>query len=106
MPRPTRFFKSLLLIVFLNAGIYSDLWARQNDASDAKTGVQFDLDALSKTPEVFPAENIQVDGVKTFYFAGPKYKGRPTRVFAYYGVPAQPAVNAENQRRPAMVLIH
>lgn len=68
--------------------------------------MQFDLDALSKTPEVFPAENSPVNDVKTFYYAGPSYKGRPTRVFAYYGVPAQTTVNAENQKLPAMILIH
>lgn len=55
------------------------------------TGVQFDLNSLAKPPEVFPADDLTVEGVKTFYYAGPDYKGKPTRVFAYYGVPAKTA---------------
>ena len=70
------------------------------------SGSTFDLDALSKPPEVFPADDLQVEGVKTFFYAGPAYKGKPTRVFAYYGIPAQPAAGAENRKLPAMVLIH
>ena len=59
-------------------------------------------------PEVLPADEIQAEGVKSFYYEGPAYKGRPTRIFAYYGVPAQAATSAIDgeQKFPAMVLIH
>lgn len=70
------------------------------------TGVQFDLNSLAKPPEVFPADDLTVEGVKTFYYAGPDYKGKPTRVFAYYGVPAKTAGDDSTEKLPAMVLIH
>lgn len=65
----------------------------------------FDLKELAKTPNVFPSPNYQVEGVKGFFYQGLDYKGRPTRVFAYYGIPANPAGDP-NQKYPAMVLIH
>jgi dienelactone hydrolase len=40
--------------------------------------------------------------VKAIWFAGVPYKGKPTRVFAYYGAPAGDG----KQKFPAMVLIH
>ncbi len=69
------------------------------------TGVHFDLEALSKPPAVFPADELKVEGVKSFFYEGARYKGKPTRVFAYYGVPkADP--NRPDRQYPAMVLIH
>lgn len=75
-------------------------------SSTQDAGIKFDLDALSKPPEVFEADDMQVEGVKTFFYAGSAYKGKPTKVFAYYGIPAQPATDANNKKFPAMVLIH
>lgn len=69
---------------------------------DLKAGVHFDWETLSKTPAVFPADAIVAEGVKSLYFEGVKYQGKPTRVFAYYGVPA----GSEGKKVPAMVLIH
>ncbi len=66
------------------------------------TGIKFDLEALSKPPAMFPAEGISAEGVKSFFFEGATYQGKPTRVFAYYGVPA----GSQGQKLPAMVLIH
>ena len=70
----------------------------------AASGVQFDLAALSRTPAVFPAEGIppKEEGVKSLFFEGVPYQGKPTRVFAFYGVPR----NTEGKKVPAMVLIH
>ncbi len=79
----------------------------KSDASTAttplKAGVRFDLDALSKVPAVFPADDIKADGVKSLFYEGAKLKGQPTRVFAYYGAPA---ASADVKKFPAMVLIH
>ena len=63
--------------------------------------IRFDLEAMGKPPAVFPANDLQVDGVKSFFFEGAPFKGKPTRVFAYYGVPAK-----SDEKLPAMVLIH
>src|SRR4051812_48446820 len=73
--------------------------------SSPSTAVRSDLEALSKAPAVFPAENLQAEGVKAFYYEGAKYHGKPTRVFAYYGVPKIEGAVAW-KKFPAMVLIH
>lgn len=60
----------------------------------------WDLDALSKAPRTVDAEGFQVDGLKAIYYDGVAWKGNPTRVFAWLGVP-----KAEG-KVPAMVLVH
>jgi dienelactone hydrolase len=67
--------------------------------------VKFDLVSLSKVPQVFPAEELQAEGIRSFFFQGVPYHGKATRVFAYYGVPSTQQ-NASNAKLPAMVLIH
>ena len=70
-------------------------------------GVKFDLNSLDTVPEVFPTETGAAEGVKSFFYAGLPYKGKPTRVFAYYGVPELPAgADQRTDKLPAMVLIH
>jgi dienelactone hydrolase len=69
-------------------------------ATGAAAQSTWDLDALSKAPKSTPAEGFEVDGVKAVFYDGPAYKGKPTRVFAWVGVP-----KAEG-KVPAMVLIH
>ncbi|HRA87783.1 MAG TPA: acetylxylan esterase [Planctomycetaceae bacterium] len=97
----------MIAVALVAGGVRTrDAWA-QDETSPRKSEVRFDLEALSKVPEIYPAEGLEVDGVKSLFFEGPAYKGRATRVFAYYGVP-QPAVGAEKPAKsfPAMVLIH
>lgn len=76
------------------------------DAQESKpaAGVRFDFEQLSQIPEVFPTEVKPADGVKSFFYTGLPYKGKPTRVFAYYGVPQ--SESEPNKKYPAMVLIH
>jgi hypothetical protein len=57
------------------------------------------LTDLEKTPQSWEAPNPEV-GVKAVWIAGPPYKGKPTRAFAYYGIPSS------NRNTPGMVLIH
>jgi hypothetical protein len=68
-------------------------------------GVKFDLDALSKPPAVFPADVAPAEGVKAIFYEGAKFKGQPTRVFAYVGIPKEAAAEP-GKKVPAMVLIH
>jgi len=63
----------------------------------------WDVPELFKVPQVFPAPEVQADGVESLYFEGPEYQGRPTRVFAFFGLPK--GATKEN-RVPAMVLVH
>lgn len=82
-------------------------------ADDAPQGADrygvatFDFGTLCRVPEVFPADGFQVgpegDGrIRPMFFAGPEHRGRPTRVFAWYGAPAV----AAGTKLPAMVLVH
>jgi dienelactone hydrolase len=93
-----------ILRTIVQAGFASLLFAAAALAED-KGGVHFDLEALDKAPAVFPAADMQAEGVKSFFYEGAKYKGKPTRVFAYYGVPHEAAKNP-GKRFPAMVLVH
>ncbi|MEJ7595182.1 MAG: hypothetical protein WKF77_26965 [Planctomycetaceae bacterium] len=75
--------RSLLpLIALLSAIPHSALVAQDAAASSEKSGVQFDLASLSSAPEVFPVDNLQVEGVKAIYYAGQTCKGKPTRILA------------------------
>jgi len=60
----------------------------------------WDLDALSKAPKTADAEGFQAEGLKAIFYDGVAWKGNPTRVFAWLGVP-----KAEG-KVPAMVLVH
>lgn len=74
---------------------------------DSQPLVQFDLDALAKVPQVFETDKAPAEGVKSFFFEGIPYKGKPTRIFAYYGVPTNVAgAEKTNEKYPAMVLVH
>jgi dienelactone hydrolase len=57
--------------------------------------------ALSRAPQVFEAKTSE-PGVRALFFEGVPWRGKPTRVFAYYGAPAR----KDGRRLPAMVLIH
>lgn len=96
-----------LLVIIHSLGTQSIALAqRQVTADERIAGVEFDLNSLSKPPEVFPADNLQNEGVKSFFYAGPGYKNRATRVFAYYGVPASTENKEGAEKWPSMVLIH
>jgi len=58
----------------------------------------WDLVTLSQPPKVYEAPT-QETGVRALYFESVPWKGKPTRVFAYYGAPV-------GKKLPAMVLIH
>lgn len=59
------------------------------------------MKALSKAPTIHPAETAE-PGVRAFFYDSVPYRGKPTRVFAYYGAPAVP----KGRKVPAMVLVH
>ena len=64
----------------------------------ASGAIPWDISTLSQTPKVHEA-TTQEPGVRALYFESVPWKGKPTRVFAYYGAPA-------GKKLPAMVLIH
>ena len=68
----------------------------------SKAQVSWNMSALSTAPKVYPADDFKETGVRSLFFEGLPWKGKPTRVFAWYGVPA----HAANEKVPAIVLVH
>lgn len=71
-------------------------------AATNSPAISWDLDALNRAPEWTALERPKAEGVKAITFAGLTFHGKPTRVFAWLGVPkVQPG-----EKVPAMVLVH
>jgi dienelactone hydrolase len=68
----------------------------------AQPTVPWDLKALEQTPHVFAASEYTTNGVTAVFYEGEPFQGKPTRVFAYYGVPQ----HAPGTQVPGIVLIH
>ncbi len=98
----------LSLIVLINGSqTTAQNIATGQKVPEALASVRFDLAALSRVPDVFPADQAPAEGVRSFFFEGAPFKGQPTRVFAYYGVPVEASDTVKpNEKLPAMVLIH
>ncbi len=62
----------------------------------------WNIDELSKTPDLYPAPGFEEPGVKAFFYDGLPWKGNPTRAFAWYGVPE----HKPGEKLPAMILVH
>jgi dienelactone hydrolase len=78
-------------------------------SAEQPTPVQWNLDLLHKPPAVTDAP-ITEPGLQGIFFEGLPYKGKPTRVFAWLGLPKQSADKRDNkavpQKVPGMVLVH
>ncbi len=62
----------------------------------------WDVAAFQKPPATTPAPLPPgVEGVQAVFFDGPPFQGRPTKVFAYYGLPKD-----VSGKVPGMVLVH
>ena len=64
--------------------------------------VPWNLRALSNPPHTYTAPEFHENGMRGLFFDGVPWQGKPTRVFAWYGVPT----NAKSDRVPAVVLVH
>lgn len=64
--------------------------------------VQWDMTRLSQAPATYPAEGFAAEGVQALFYEGLPYQGKPTRVFAWMGIPEP----VEGERVPAVVLVH
>ena len=75
------------------------------EASALSVGkVKFDTERLFSTvPQIYEAEEqYNVANMRAIYYDGEPYKGNPTRVFAYLGMPEV----AEGEKVPAVVIMH
>ena len=62
------------------------------------------LDPLTlRTPTTHPADGITADGVTGVFLNAMPWKGKPTRAFAWYGIPAGVK---PGDKVPGMVLVH
>ncbi|MBI2300479.1 MAG: acetylxylan esterase [Armatimonadetes bacterium] len=78
--------------------------AAGNVAPEDPVGPMWDLDALSKAPQTWPAEGFTsaTEGIRAVYYEGLPWHGKPTRVFAWIGLP-----KVEPGRKvPGIVLVH
>ncbi len=62
----------------------------------------WNLEKLLNAPEAYPAEGFEAQEVRALFYDGLPWKGKSTRVFAWYGAPE----NKTDERLPAMVLVH
>lgn len=97
--RPSRDIRFVLILaVVLAASIAAPARAARPDPV-----VPWDVQALYKAPAVHPAEGFDAKGVRAVFYDSVPLAGKPTRVFAYIGLPEkiQPG-----QKVPAMVCVH
>lgn len=64
--------------------------------------IPWDLQALSSAPNYAEDPQHNTNDVKAIFYDGLLWRGHPTRVFAYYGLPKI----AASKKVPAMVLVH
>ncbi|HQQ00572.1 MAG TPA: acetylxylan esterase [bacterium] len=64
--------------------------------------IPWDMKALSVAPKVYDDPEHCTDEVKAIFYEGLPWKGNPTRIFAYYGLPK----TNPGEKVPAMVLVH
>jgi len=79
------------------------LSATSLEAVDTAGTQAWDLPALTKTPTIHPAEDRPASGMRSLFYEGADYHGKPTWVFAYYSTPqGEPPVGGW----PAVVCAH
>ena len=71
-------------------------------AMRGQAAMPWDREALFKAPQTFDAPEYATNGVKALFYEGVPFRGKPTRVFAYYALPKA----APGTKLPAMVLVH
>ena len=72
---------------------------------------RFDLEELSKPPAFGTAAGFNEPGVRAVFYDSVPYRGKPTKVCAYYGLPSQEVLSKEGSAEspskfPGVVLIH
>ncbi|MCL4180705.1 MAG: acetylxylan esterase [Verrucomicrobia bacterium] len=78
------------------------LFVARAEAQPEPVAPPWDLTALDPAPRWTALERPKLEGVKALTFEGLPFRGKPTRVFAWLGLPAV----APGEKVPAMVLVH
>lgn len=88
--------KKMMALAIVCAGLWSEAH-------------EWNLEKLNCTPKTFavemPCSNDygRVEGVEPIWIEGELYRGKPTRIFAWWGLPKGASANS---KVPAMVLVH
>lgn len=69
-------------------------------AAEAPTPWQNEI--LFQSPKTYPAPGFEQEGMEALFYETLPWEGKPTRSFAYLGIPA----HAAGEKVPAMVLVH
>ena len=64
--------------------------------------MHWNIKALSEAPAIYEDAGRSADGVNAIFYQGLPWKGKPTRIFAYYALPK----TEPGKKVPAMVLVH
>ena len=99
MTRPSRLFLILVLSVATRTVAEEPPKALPGSAMGLP---HWDLKTLGKAPKVYPAEAPVAKDVTSVFYEGLPWRKKPTRVFAYYGLPKV----APGTKVPGMVLVH
>ncbi len=70
---------------------------------EASAGPKWDLNVLGKTPRFEPAKEPVAKEVESIFFDGVPFQKKPTKVFAYYGLPKN---LKPGEKVPGIVLVH
>ena len=98
----------LAVVLSLNCLAISASRAAESEAArppatpSGPAGPMWNLEALAAAPKTYSAEPIRADGMKAIFFDGLPYQGKPTRVFAWIGLPKL----EPGKKAPGIVLVH
>ncbi|MCA9030368.1 MAG: acetylxylan esterase [Planctomycetaceae bacterium] len=107
--------RSLIWLILILCGVASRVDAGDDPARLQETAVQdwnalrsqvLELSQLTDAPKMYEAEGFAAEGdIKPIYFDGLPWQGKPTRIFAWLGMP-QPNLENPGGKVPGVVLVH
>ncbi|MFN8707548.1 MAG: alpha/beta hydrolase family protein [Planctomyces sp.] len=113
MPSKLRFrYTPFMVLALILSFVCEERLSADSFHTEDATGVEFPSPILEAVPGIHEAPEFQGEGVQSMFYDGEDYQGRPTRVFAWYGVPLpkdssiSDGSSKSSQKFPAMVLIH
>ncbi|HEV7404400.1 MAG TPA: acetylxylan esterase, partial [Chthoniobacteraceae bacterium] len=71
-------------------------------AGAADAPIPWQNEVLFQAPKTYPAPGFEQEGMEALFYETLPWEGKPTRSFAYLGLPA----HAAGEKVPAMVLVH
>ena len=96
--------RSLLLFFVLGVSLVAGARAEETTkgVSAPSAAPRWDMKVLGNAPQTYPADAPLVKDMTSVFYEGLPWHKRPTRVFAYYGLPKA----APGSKVPGMVLVH